>query len=1020
MRHFSNFGSIYLTGALLLLCSSLWAWQNQPDYPGIRHFSPNAGLPSSEVYDILQDRKGFIWVSTDQGVCRFDGYQFECFGKEEGLTDPVVFYLFEDHRGWIWMATFQDQFFIYKDGEIHPYAHTSQIKALKEQQAIPRSVSWIHIDSVGTFYASYSQFGVIKIDQDGTQELLNDFGHTTWSVFHLDNQVRVHLQNFSWEENFVPLNGPGNSIVDMIGEKEKILVPFKNPLGPLHIYNRFVQDYSDTLIIQSGDLLQFLSPKGMHTWFSIDYDLGCILSFLECKKSNWVLAGHSSQKGGLAIFPNKEAFQSYHSSTPPLQLLPGNTISHLFEDRNGGIWIGTDENGMYYISQPDIFFATVMDDRLKAVTGLALKSDNICFARTKGNQVYRISNDLEVVDLNSSKFPYIGASQIYYDTLQERIYRSGVLRYLEDDRWINVPGLEPAQWPLSPKIIRAMFISPSLKDPNRIYFGGTFFFQYGMRAKTGFELSDATVVRPRQRIFSILETRKGALYVGAMKGLYRYDAKLDSFYHQQQHPALQNRIQIIAEFPDSTLIVGTRYEGLIFIKDDKIRHYSKSDGLSSPYIKTIHIDANNTIWVGTNAGLNRIQYYGLDSIRNQVIMLRDGLPSNEITSIASWGQQVWVATVNGVVKVPLALPESIPPVKPIVKKVYVNGVALNFKELEGLNWRSNNLRFEVTALDYAQSGDINYRYRFRKSDLWQETSSPIINVPQLPPGNYNFEIQAMGRNQNWSTSELLPIFIQAPFWRTAWFWAAISVLIFGTLLYLISRQQSIRLKRLRQKQQLNLLESELEDLRQQAYRAQMNPHFIFNCLTAIQSFMLQEGQDRLIASDYLAKFANLIRQALRASRSKRITLQEDLQMLKNYIELEQFRFDFNFSYDLELDSRIDPYDIQIAPMLVQPFVENSIIHGFDKLPHPGVLTLRYKLEKQALCVTVQDNGHGIYQTQSRKKVKNGNYQSSGVEITQKRLRIQTTPDKFEAIQVEELKEGEKITGTLITLRVPLN
>ena len=144
-------------------CSVLTA---QGTHPLLRNYGAKDGLPSSEVYDILQDREGYIWISTDNGVARFNGYEFETFGPEQGLTDPVVFYLFEDHRGWIWMYTFRDQLFIYRNGQITAFEHADLIRSSRSSDA-PRGMDWMYVDEDGFFYASVAGTGIIKIDEKG-------------------------------------------------------------------------------------------------------------------------------------------------------------------------------------------------------------------------------------------------------------------------------------------------------------------------------------------------------------------------------------------------------------------------------------------------------------------------------------------------------------------------------------------------------------------------------------------------------------------------------------------------------------------------------------------------------------------------------------------------------------------------------------------------------------------------------------------------------------------------------------
>jgi LytS/YehU family sensor histidine kinase len=310
-----------------------------------------------------------------------------------------------------------------------------------------------------------------------------------------------------------------------------------------------------------------------------------------------------------------------------------------------------------------------------------------------------------------------------------------------------------------------------------------------------------------------------------------------------------------------------------------------------------------------------------------------------------------------------------------------------------------------------------------KSKDWQIIQNPIINIANLSFGNYQFEIQSKGSDGTWSGSAFFTFKIKKPFWRSSIFQILVVILLLGGGIWWGRREQLKRDAEYKREQQISQMAQQVENLRQQAYRAQMNPHFIFNCLAAIQSFMLQEETDKLVASDYLTRFSLLIRQALNASRNNMVPLAEDMKMLDNYIKLEQFRFDFHFDYEIIIDNNLDTYNESIPPMLVQPYVENAIIHGFENIDRKGFLQVTYKKIDDLLEIVVQDNGSGIYQTQQKKQQlsaeKNVTHHSMGMEISKQRLLIQSANTSFEGIFIEEIKVDNKVKGTRIKLIIPL-
>ena len=1021
---------ILILFSYLIFVSSIKG-QTPVDYPGIRHFTPKDGLPSSEVYDIIQDRQGYIWISTDHGVARYNGYEFELFGKEEGLTDPVVFYLFEDHRGWIWMATFQGNIYIYKNGQIEPYQYINAIKEYIANEVLA-IIQRIYVDQEGTLFVFYPNRGIISITKNGAIQTLGEEAAHTWLMWIKEEKVFYACpgeefitvkQQSGTRELFTLANMQAEACIGTIHQN----IPFEYPIKaePIYKINRFEQKLADEVFFQSGNQLLVVDPHTLTINKSTPYPHGIILFYLEAEHSSLVFVGHLSENKGLHIYPSREAFLNFETQENIPYLFAGKTIAHVLEDAQGGIWVATNEDGVYYLSQPEALLATVDDARLYGITDLALEGADSCFVRTKDEKVYAIGAGLKAEEMPMPQPLLKDGRNLFYDIIQNRLYRTGRLKYWENRAWKNVlTKYRESHW-TKDSIHNSYNIIPSRKDPNRLFFYGNYsiFDAYRNNGEYEFSKQDIKLI-PAQRIFCVFQDVAGTIYVGGAEGLYVYDEISKQFFHQNQHPAFFYRIQEIEQFADSTLVIGTRYEGIILWKDGQTRHISIDEGLSAPYVKTMHVDENQTLWVGTNAGLNRIEVEHMDSIRIQRIDIANGLPSNEIVTVDSREGQIWVATSAGLIKLPKALPNARRAVRPIIEQVYINGKKVSQEEISTLSWRENNLRVEAVSLDYPQQGNIYYRYRFKPNAPWQVALHSDINIAQLTFGRYRFEIQAKGNNGKWSESAKMSFMIKRPIWRNIWFQLITATLLIAFIVWRIWRNQKIKEEKALQIRQLAELEQQLESLRHQAYQAQMNPHFIFNCLTAIQAFMLQDGNDRLIASDYLSKFAKLIRQALNASRSSSISLGEDIDMLRNYIQLEQFRSHFSFDCEIEIAPNVDLYNSQVPPMLIQPYVENAILHGFAGLERRACLSITYKEEEDALTVVVMDNGVGIYQTQQKNKSyisqKAHKYESMGMEISRQRLLMQSTSPNLSVVQVEEIHNQGNIEGTRIIIKIPIH
>lgn len=214
------------------------------------------------------------------------------------------------------------------------------------------------------------------------------------------------------------------------------------------------------------------------------------------------------------------------------------------------------------------------------------------------------------------------------------------------------------------------------------------------------------------------------------------------------------------------------------------------------------------------------------------------------------------------------------------------------------------------------------------------------------------------------------------------------------------------------------LQKELAEYEQKALHLQMNPHFVFNCLGSISSFIVQNGAHSAVR--YLTKFSKLMRLTLEYSKQSLIPIDKEIQSLENYLELEQLRFNHKFSFTITKDEAIED-DLALPPLLLQPFVENSIIHGIIPGKEQGLITIDFKIDQQNLICTITDNGIGINTSKEKKKDTVVVHKSMALDITKKRLEMiaASTSKKAEVI-IEELNpESVGLKGTKVVLYLPI-
>lgn len=213
------------------------------------------------------------------------------------------------------------------------------------------------------------------------------------------------------------------------------------------------------------------------------------------------------------------------------------------------------------------------------------------------------------------------------------------------------------------------------------------------------------------------------------------------------------------------------------------------------------------------------------------------------------------------------------------------------------------------------------------------------------------------------------------------------------------------------------LQKELAEFEQKALHLQMNPHFVFNCLGSISSFIVNNGKESAVK--YLAKFSKLMRLTLEFSKESLISVDKEIDALQNYLELEQLRFNAVFSFKIEKSEEIED-NMGLPPLLIQPFVENAIIHGIVPKKHSGEITIQFDIVDDHLKCYVTDNGIGISASQKIKEKSVSVHKSMAIEIIRMRLeKIASTTGKSAGVVINELTQNGIAQGTEVVLTIPL-
>ena len=338
-----------------------------------------------------------------------------------------------------------------------------------------------------------------------------------------------------------------------------------------------------------------------------------------------------------------------------------------------------------------------------------------------------------------------------------------------------------------------------------------------------------------------------------------------------------------------------------------------------------------------------------------------------------------------------------------------------------LPYNLNTLNFEVDGILLGQHSKLKYQFKLEgQQENWSSLSpNNIISFSSLPAGDYILHIRAGDVDGGLSEEFILPFIISPPFYATWWFYLFVFLLVAG-LTYAFFQFRIRRIAELNEKDKI-VFKAKLLALEQQSMNASMNRHFIFNSLNSIQYFI--NTQDRFSANKYLTNFAKLIRKNLDASTTSEnvISLADELERIQLYLSLESMRFKDRFEYEINVHDVDTEYEM-IPAMIMQPFIENSIIHGI--LPDEkkkGLITIDISIKSDLLEILIEDNGIGIEHSLSKKVRTEGDHQSKGMEITSKRIELIQKVSENEISMVgprQIVDENGLINGTSVLIKIP--
>lgn len=452
---------------------------------------------------------------------------------------------------------------------------------------------------------------------------------------------------------------------------------------------------------------------------------------------------------------------------------------------------------------------------------------------------------------------------------------------------------------------------------------------------------------------------------------------------------------------------------MVVYKDSLVINITNKNLLQSDAVRFIHAEKPGTVWVATNKGISGIDYTFTNNtfqynIRN--IGVADGLLAPQVNALWVENDTVYAATTNGINYFPASIT---PPQNKL--EVYITGFSVNGRDTALISSQSFPHHFKNIVLHFAapeiNGSSVSYQYNINNAG-WQNNNNGLLELPQLKPGHYYIDFRAI--DANGKPSSLISNFkftIHPAWWQTGWFIALATIAIAGLLFYWLQKRN--HRKREKALEQL-ATKQKLTDLELQAVKAQINPHFVFNCLNSIKSLIHQQQYED--ADKYLDDFSYLLRSTIDHSSQKMITLEEELKYIHNYLRLEQLRFGKKLTYKIN-SAVTDKKKLLIPSMLLQPYVENAIKHGIRNLADgTGFVHIDFTETPDTLTCRIDDNGVGL---EAAAQINAGNphyHQSVGLSLTGKREEL----FGIRSHTIDKKNNQGKGTGTTVVLEIPLH
>lgn len=994
-------------------------------------------LSTNVVTSIEQDANGMMWFGTKRGLNSYDSYGFEEYNQTDGIINATITdirsvgdTLFVGTEKGLCIYDIKNKkttnFFAETDSLVIPDNYVFYISQPINGKVIictkgGTSVYNLHtkefvISKINNYFPDYEVRSIEYVEYNDSWIVATSKGLV---VYQDDNQSLRHFNYIGNYDNALP----NNDLKCMCKiSDEMVFIGTSNGICVLNAKDRNIQRINLNALTKNK---------------ALKLDISNIIPFTD----NEVMI--ATYTNGLYIYNYQDNTAIHISKFNIVNAISENYVYDIYKDEQGSVWIAT-FTGLNRLENNLANFSTVSiyknGSMLSINCFLEMDNNNILVGTESGIKVFNI-DDKSITDFKTffnSKESYFESLYVYNFYLDENnciwigTRNNGLFIYdIKADKVIDVAdkyGISKLQHAVVRGTVMDeydnMWIATNmgvcrinLKDETHQF--------YTPRK------NDKTSI-PNYDIFDLLLDNE-SLYVTTGNGLAVYNYASDNFETYllpdsltQNDVVKNNGFFDIVDGKNGRYYIGSYSNGMLsFLPDKKQFKATKAMGDLGTMVYAIVPDNKGNLWASTSKGIMKYQLATKETMNYDVT---DGLQGNEFSPNAFLKSKDGFVFFGGFKGFNYFKPEEIQ-LESIMPKVIITKILTNNGEryrylTHGdtihMSHKCKSFEIEFATLNLLRKSMVKYSYMLDNYDKeWNNSNSNhrYVDYRKMRPGTYVFKIKAANEVNMWTEKPLELTIIIHPAWYQSALFKISVVLLISLLMYIIARQRNKVINQKReQKRIITELETQMLQLKQKTLQLQMNPHVIFNTLNSIQQYILNNDAGNAVI--YLSSFSKLMRRILNNSNERYITLSDEIDAVSLYLQLESMRLGNRFNYEIDVDSEIDAQNIEIAPLIIQPFVENAIIHGLVPKKNNSFLSIRFSKisDRKILCV-VEDNGVGRKYSEKMKQERGASHKSYGMSITRKRLEtlMKISNDDFSVEIVDLYDDNGNPSGTRVNI-----